>query len=143
MLRAWEQTARGQNLEREMDRLFGSFWGGALATKPGPAVNLWEENDSLVAQVEVPGFLLSDLDVSILGNRLTLTGNQKQEVEEVTEGTKLIRRERGSTSFDRTLSLPCRVKAKKIRARLESGILTVTLPKADEEKPLRIEVKPS
>jgi len=87
---------------------------------------------------ELPGIDLKDINVSITSNVLTIKGVKKVEKEEKKE--KYYRKESRSGSFQRTLSLPTAVDAEKIAAELKNGILTITLPKREEEKPKQITV---
>lgn len=138
-------TEMGREMNRlrdEMDRLFGRF--GANGPRPFganvyPAVNLWEDDNSLYVEAELPGFELNELEIYVTGgNQLTVKGERKQP--ELPSGT-WHREERGFGSFSRMIELPNRVDSDKVSAEFKHGVLTVTLPKSAEVKPRRIEVK--
>lgn len=133
------------DLRREIDRLFEDFnfpFASAQASGSGtfPAVNLWEDQDHLFVEAEVPGMSMSDLDVTVIGNELSIRGQRK----DAERGQATFhRRERGTGSFARFVTLPVAVESAKVEAVLRDGVLTITLPKAAEAKPRRIEVKAS
>jgi HSP20 family protein len=126
------------DLRHELDRLFTDFWQQAPNARAFPAVNLWDAGDALVAEAEVPGLQMNDLEIFVAGNELTLKGRRAaQQVPNV----KYHRRERTFVEFERTLTLPVNVDAEKVEASLKNGVLSVTLPKAADAQPRRIEVK--
>ncbi len=132
-------------LQREMNRLFDGYGprldGGVWTRTPAfPALNVWEDGDSLFAEAEIPGVSQSDLEVYAVGNELTIKGSRKpREGEDVTYH----RRERGFGEFTRVITLPIDIDAEKVQASLKDGVLTVTLPKAEQAKPRKITVKTS
>jgi HSP20 family protein len=132
-----------RRFRREMDRLFGR-WGIDLPGWPAPAVsyprvNLWEDNDFVYAEAELPGLKLQDLEVTVTGdNQLTLKGKREPLAPEKAEWH---RQERGFGSFERVLTLPVSVDASKVEARLENGVLTVRMAKSPAAKPRTIPVK--
>ena len=130
-------------LHNEMNRLIGRFdLGDALASVTGttyPALNLWEDNDSLYAEAELPGMELDDLHIFVNGtNQLSIQGERKQPA---ADGGTWHRQERGYGKFSRLFDLPADVEATKVKATLKDGILTLVLPKREEAKPRRIAVK--
>ena len=135
-------------LRGEMERLFEDFahdWP-ALGRVTGlhgrgfPSLNVWEDEQNLYAEAEVPGMKMEDLDITVLGNELTIKGRRNDlPQEEVTYH----RRERGVGPFSRVLRLLVDVEADQVRAHLLNGVLTITLPKAAAAKPRKIEVKAS
>ncbi|RMF81869.1 MAG: Hsp20/alpha crystallin family protein [Planctomycetota bacterium] len=127
-------------LARELDRLFADFTPeGLLSYGTQPALNLWEEGNMLVAEAEVPGMKLEDLDISVAGNQLTIKGERKEEVKDAV----FHRRERTFTSFTRVVTLPTEVDTDKVEATLRNGVLRITMPKSEAVLPRRIEVKGS
>ena len=106
-----------------------------------PALDIYEDKDKYVAKAELPGMRKEDIDVSLEGNTLTISGERKQE-EEKKEGDTY-RSERYFGRFQRTVTLPAAVDANKIQAIYKDGVLTVTVPKTEEAKPKQIEVKTS
>lgn len=129
-----------ERLRREMNRLF-SDWPtqGTWSAAPSyPAMNVWADQDSAVVTAELPGILLENLDISVEDDILTLRGNRQPDpVENVTYH----RRERRHGNFMRTLRLPFRVAADKVDATFSKGVLKVTLPRAEEDKPKKIAVR--
>jgi HSP20 family protein len=131
-------------LRHEMDRLAGDFFGPggsgvARTARPQafPALNVWEEGDSLYAEAEVPGVKAEDLDISVVDNDLTVRGIRRGSL---AEGTTYHRQERGAGEFARVVRLPVDVDAGKVEATLSDGVLLVKLPKAESAKPKKIKV---
>jgi HSP20 family protein len=129
-------------LQGELERVFGRTGLGELVKSSAdsyPALNVWEDNDSLFVEAELPGFDLTDLEIFVDGeNHLSIKGErQKPELEDAAWH----RRERGYGAFSRTVELPSDVDADKVTASLKAGVLTITLPKKEAVKPRRIEVK--
>jgi HSP20 family protein len=132
------------SLQREMNRVFDSFFSGV--DQPSlingtwvPAVDVAEGNDAYTVKVELPGVNKDDVKITLESNILTIRGEKKAE-SEVNE-KNFHRTERSYGSFQRSFTLPTSVKNDKIDAVYKDGILTVSLPKAEEAKPKQIEVK--
>jgi HSP20 family protein len=144
MLTRLEPYRELRRLQQEMDQLFGR-WGVPISTWPGlavsyPPVNVWEDNDFVYAEAELPGLKLADLEICVTpDNELVLKG--KREQLGLPEKAEWHRQERGFGGFERTLRLPVGVDANKVEARLENGVLTIKLAKRPEVKPRRIPVK--
>jgi HSP20 family protein len=102
-------------------------------------VDVIETKDQIVVKAAVPGVKPDEVDVSITGDTLTIKGETKAE-EKFEEGSYL-RKERRFGAFQRTLTLSVNVVADKAKAEFENGVLTLTLPKAEEAKPKSIKVK--
>lgn len=145
ILTRWEPFRELQEemsrLRTGMDRLFDR-WAFELPAWPAagyPPVNLWEDDDFVYAEVELPGLKLQDLEFTATGdNQLTLKGKREPAAPEKVEWH---RRERGFGSFERMLPLPVTVNPAKIEARLENGVLTVKMAKSEAAKPRKITVK--
>jgi HSP20 family protein len=129
---------------REMNRLQGdleSVFGRGFrrgAANSFPALNVWEDNDSVFVEAELPGFQLTDLEVFVAsGDQLTIKGERKP-----LEHDKSIchRQERGFGAFTRSITLPVAVDADEVQARLEHGVLHLTLPKSPIAKPKKITI---
>ena len=130
-------------------RLFNQFLGQALpSTLPSeevsnqrwaPSVDIKETPDSLTLTAELPGLTKSDVQITIENQVLTISGERKFEKE--TKGETFHRIERAYGSFLRSFTLPANVQADKVDASFANGLLTVTLPKADEAKPRKVEIK--
>jgi HSP20 family protein len=131
-------------MRREMDDLWNRFFGEApfyrgLAEEWSPSIDLSETKDSFVVKAELPGLDAKDVEVSISGNLLTIRGEKKKEEEEKDEHH--YRSERYYGSFQRVFQLPTNLKADKVEASFDKGVLKVTLPKVEEAKKKQIEVK--
>jgi HSP20 family protein len=135
-----------QQARDEVDRLFNEFVGRLptlqggrfnLAAPTFPAVNVWQSDNEVFAEAEVPGVKAEELDISVVGNELTIKGTRQQVTD---EKAAYHRRERGAGAFARVVRLPMDVDAEKVQASLRDGVLTLTLPKAEAAKPRRINV---
>ncbi|MCX5891370.1 MAG: Hsp20/alpha crystallin family protein [Deltaproteobacteria bacterium] len=132
-------------LRREMDRLWEDFFGrGPRALRPWseewvPAVDVAEAADKVTVKAEVPGLDPKEIDISLVGDLLTIKGEKKSEREEKKENYHLVERSYGS--FSRAIRLPAAVDADKIEARYDKGVLTVTCPKKEGVKPKAITIK--
>jgi HSP20 family protein len=131
------------DLRTEVNRLFGNVFGpagaGAANTTWAPPVDMYATNDDLVVTAELPGVSEKDVHVSVTGDVLTIRG-QRHGAEE----PKDVRHywgERWYGQFERYISLPFPVNAAKVKATFKDGVLTVTLPKAEEIKPKEIKVE--
>ena len=144
MLTRLEPYRELRRLQQEMDQLFGR-WGLPFPNWPAlavsyPPVNVWEDNDFVYAEAELPGLKLTDLEISVTpDNELLLKGKREQPT--LPQKAEWHRQERGFGSFERTFRLPAGVDASKVEARLENGVLTIQLAKRPEVKPRRIPVK--
>ena len=103
-----------------------------------PAVDVYEDKDTLQVKAELAGLKKEDIQISLEDGSLTLSGERKQEQKQ--ENGQVYRSERWEGRFHRSISLPCRVDAEKITATYNEGVLTVTLPKAEEAKPKQIPI---
>jgi len=143
---AWRSLDRWANLRDEINSLFESpSWGSPTSQVQlfngwSPALDLYQTNDDVVAVVELPGMRKEDIELALHDGMLTISGERK---EEKGEGDKAARTERFIGKFRRSISLPTRVDANNVNASYKDGILTVTLPKAEEVKPKQIQVNVS
>lgn len=130
-------------LRKEVDRLLTNFTGGGGAgfwSQPGggelPA-NVWETSDALFVEMELPGTTTDQLELSVVGNELTV----KVECPENGDGgVTYHRQERPVGCFGRVLRVPVAVDPDRVQAELRNGILTVTLPKAEIARPRKIQI---
>lgn len=134
--RFWPEMER---LQEEMNRLFSGTWRGPEAAWDLPRVNVWSGGDDLVLTAEVPGMDPKSLDVSVIGDTVTLSGERRAE-EDIPE-EDYHRQERIFGRFSRTLNLPFTVDADRVSAGYRKGILTITLPRAEADKPRKVSVK--
>jgi HSP20 family protein len=129
-----------------MNRLFDNFFrpgmGDDTSTSMSfwtPAVDIAELENEYRVKVELPGVNKSDVRITLESNILTIKGEKKQEHE--SKGHETHRVERVYGTFQRSFTLPTTVRPDKIDAVYQDGVLTITLPKAEEAKPKQIEVK--
>lgn len=141
----WATSPTGtlSTLQQEINRLFdvpfgGLAQGGELFHDWAPALDLFEDNDNLLAQLELPGVAKQDVTVSVHDGVLSVSGERKQESESKDEGC--FRRERFHGRFHRAVTLPKPVKVDAIKASLKDGILTISMPKTEEARPRQIQV---
>ncbi|MFL6584045.1 MAG: Hsp20/alpha crystallin family protein [Chthoniobacterales bacterium] len=140
---SWPSFNRLANLRDELDSLFEMpVWSnfgrqGQLFSGWTPALDLYQSNDNVVALLELPGMRKEDIEISLHDGMLTIAGERKSETK---EGENAERTERFSGKFRRSITLPTRVESSKVSAVYKDGILTVTLPKAEEAKPKQIQV---
>lgn len=141
-MRALVPTNGFTALRREMDRMFDQLWEGEPAVIPGewtPAIDIADLNDTIVVKAEVPGIDPKEIQVTLDGQILTLTGEKKYEKEEKDE--KHYRMERSMGSFARSIRLPAMVHEGQVSATFKNGLLTVRLPKSKVAKGAAIPVK--
>ncbi|MFO0899015.1 MAG: Hsp20/alpha crystallin family protein [Pirellulales bacterium] len=132
-------------LRDEVDRLFDTFAGSTpgdvmrrfVQPQVFPAVNLWEQDDAVFVEAELPGVHGGDLDLSVSGDELLLKG-KRVSARESTQAYH--RRERGEGEFARVVKLPVDVNADAVEATLENGVLLVRLPKAEAVRPRKISI---
>jgi HSP20 family protein len=129
----WSGFGRLSSLQDELQRLFES-----PLTDWAPALDVYENKDNFVVHTELPGLKREDIDVSLQDGVLVISGERKSG-EKRTEG-EIRRQERFYGKFQRTLTLPAPVAADKVKALYQDGVLTVTVPKAEEAKPRKIDV---
>ena len=139
---SWPTFGRLSNLRDELDTLFElPFWSNfgrqtQLFSGWTPALDLYQNNDNVIAVIELPGMRKEDIEISLHDGTLTIAGERKSE----TSDGAAERTERYVGKFRRSITLPTRVDANKVSATYRDGILTVTLPKAEEAKPKQIQV---
>jgi len=126
-------------LSRLMDEALDGGWnGGTLASAWTPTVDVFEDKENLKIVMELPGVTPEDVKISLENQVLTIQGEKRQVAEESSE--RWHRYERSYGSFERMFTLPNSVDADRIQAKVEHGLLTVTLPKAERSKPREIQV---
>jgi HSP20 family protein len=123
-------------LDRVFDSSLGSFFRPLSTFKGTPAVDVYQDNDQFTVYAELPGLKKEEIEISLDGDTLTISGERKQEGN-AKEG---FHSERYFGKFQRSLTLPVPVNSEKVNATYKDGILKVTLAKADEAKPKQIPV---
>jgi HSP20 family protein len=134
-----------RNIQEDFSRIFNStlprfFSGeeGLLGGNWAPSVDIYEDQNSITLEVDLPGLKPGDFNLSIENYRLTLSGERKFEKEK--KGDNWRRVERSYGSFTRTFSLPSTVNVDAVNADFKDGVLRVTLPKKEEVKARQIQV---
>ena len=141
----WQPFNGNVSLRNAIDRLFeDSFvqprWGWvAPLSAANLAIDMFETKDEVVVKAALPGVKPEQVEVTITGNTLTISGesNEESEVKE----KDYIRKERHYGSFTRSVTLPNGLKADKAEATFENGVLTLQVPKSEEVKPKSIKIK--
>jgi len=142
----WDPFREIASLQERMNRLFSDV---RLRTPSGeeeitqgawiPAVDIYETNEAIVLQAELPGIPKEDIFIEVKDNTLTLKGEKKFEREVREENYHRVERSYGS--FQRAFTLPGTVQQDKVRAKFKDGILEITLPKVEQAKPKQIRVE--
>lgn len=133
-----------ERLRRQMDWLTGSIPGRILRGPTAgvfPLMNVTEDSDRYYVRAELPGIAADALDISVTGDTLSVSGESVMQAENA--NAKYHRREREPGKFSRVVTLPTQIDTSKVEASSVNGILTITLPKAEETKPKQITVKTS
>lgn len=127
----------------EFDAIAREMWNTSTPTlfRGGlfPSFDVYEEKDELVIKAELPGVKKEHVDITLEDGELTIKAEKKEE--EVGEGVRFYTRGRYYGTYTRSLSIPFPVKDGEISATFDNGVLEVRLPKAEEAKPKRIELK--
>jgi len=141
----WQPFREMEELERRFEDIFSrpllpSIWRRLPMEERGwaPAIEIFEKEDKYLVKAELPGMKQEDIDVSLVGDTLTIKGERKAESEVKEEDYYCCERSYGS--FFRSIALPSNVDAKKIEASYEDGVLEVSLPKAPEVKQKKVSV---
>ncbi|MFN8434938.1 MAG: Hsp20/alpha crystallin family protein [Anaerolineales bacterium] len=139
----WEPAREMMTLREAMDRLFDDAFTRPLSLSGNswsiPAVDMYQTDKEVVVKAALPGIKADEVQLNVTGEVLTIKGETKQE-NEAKEKAYHIREQLWGT-FERSLVLPTEVVADKAKADFENGILTITLPKAEEVKPKTINIK--
>lgn len=132
----------GWNPWRELaalDRVFGELRSSdANVARSYPKLDAWVDGDKAKAVVEIPGVDPRDVELRVEGEHLIISGERKPV--ELGDGQQMHRSERWSGKFESKLRLPFRVESGKVEAKFSHGILSITLPKAEDEKPKKITI---
>ena len=144
ILTRWEPAREMMTLREALDRLFDDAFTRPLSVRDGwsmasPAIDMYQTDNEVVVKASIPGIKVEEVQINVTGDILTLKGEARQE-EDRKERSWHIREQRFG-SFERSIVLPTDVKSGQAEAVFENGILTITLPKADEVKPKTINIK--
>jgi len=143
VLGTWRGFGQLTDLRDEIDRLFDAPLAELARTSQilsgwTPAMDLYEDKDNLYLRAELPGMRKEDIDLSLHEGSLSISGERKPD--ESFKDAEVYRAERFFGRFQRTITLPAPVAVDKVKAQYKDGVLTVTLPKAEEAKPKQIDV---
>jgi HSP20 family protein len=144
-LTRWDPFVEMSDLRREMDQIFGDFFGrtpfrmAATEAVWSPLVDLHETKDGFQLIAELPGVKQEDIQVSVEGDTLTLKGERKRETE--VKEDQYHRIERSYGRFERSILLPSIVDPNRVKATYRDGVLDIQLPKKEEAKPKEIKVE--
>ncbi len=129
-------------LDREFSRVLNRFWGnGEVPSTLAPyAVDVHEDGDHFYVEAELPGFSKEDVDITLEDGVLTIRGSRKEETEQKPDGKQPLHVERRWSRFERSFTLPTAVNENAVHARLEDGVLSITLDKREEVKPRKIQI---
>lgn len=143
MLTRWDPFREMLSLRNTMDRMLErsleSDQEGLMASTWAFPLDVTENDNEFIVKASVPGIKPEDIDITYTGNTLTIKGEVKEDQEFKENQYRL--RERRFGTFSRSISLPTRVNADQIDAHYENGVLALTLPKAEDVRPKRIEIK--
>jgi HSP20 family protein len=115
--------------------------GSPPGTPAGLAVDVRESNDAFVVTASVPGVSADEVDITVLGETLRIRGERREQQEASGEAGRWLLRERRFGAFERTITLPSVIRSNAASADFKDGVLTITLPKAEEAKPRSIPVR--
>lgn len=130
------------NVRREMERMFGEEWpffNWAPTERAYPPVNIYERPDSVVVEFEIPGINPENTDLTMTGGSITLKA--KRPIEGDIPPEKYLVRERWRGEFGRTVTVPGVVDSTRAEAQYRNGLLSITIPRTEEARPKRVEVK--
>jgi len=137
---AWSIFDELETLQENMNRAFrGERQGSGRSGERYPLLNVWASDDGLMVEADMPGVDPAEVDVSVMGDQLTITG--KVNPTPHAENVVVHRQERPHGEFSRSLKLPFRVENDKVSAQFKNGILRIQLPRSEEEKPRKITVQ--
>jgi HSP20 family protein len=138
----WEPAREMMTLREAMDHLFDDAFTRPLTLRDGwsaPAIDMYQTDDEIVVKASLPGVKTDEVQINITGEVLTLKGETKQVEEKKDKAWHMCEQRWGM--FERAVALPTEVVSDKAKAEFENGILTITLPKAEEVKPKVINIK--
>jgi len=125
-------------LDTLFDRVFGDDGGFLAPAAPGAPLAMWEDDDHIGIEAELPGVVETDLDITIHNGMLFIRGERKPE-----DGRRYLYNGRPYGRFERIVSLPEAVNTDDVQAMLKDGLLSVTFSKSPEAKPRKIALQTS
>jgi len=131
-----------ESFQREMSRLVESFFGPEAPSFHGawaPSMDVAETENDVVVKADVPGMTADDINVTLAGNVLTISGEKKDERKESKGSYSVVERRYGK--FQRSVTLPAGIDSEKAQAEFKNGVLSITIPKTEETRAKKIPVK--
>lgn len=139
----WEPAREMMTLREAMDHLFDDAFTRPLRLGNSnwsvPAVDMYQTDNEIVVKAAIPGVKTDEVQINVTGEVLTIKGEVKER-DEAKEKAYHLREQRWGM-FERAIALPTDVIADKAKAEFENGVLTITLPKAEEVRPKSISIK--
>lgn len=141
----WQPANDMLSLRDAMDRLFQDSWvsnrgwGNMPAAWSEPTLDVYETADNVVVKAAIPGVKPEDVEITVKGNYLAISGETKEETEN--KDKNYLRRETRVGTFSRMVELPDALQSDKADAKFENGVLTISFPKAEQVKPKKIQIK--
>ena len=132
-LNPWRELNR---IQGEMNRIFDNSW---QTRREYPAINLWTNTDNALVTAELPGYSKDEVDIALTGDVLRIHGSRK--APECKNDECFHRQERNYGVFDREIKLPFNIDSGKVEATFDNGVLKISLPRAEADKPKSIEIK--
>jgi len=127
-----------ERLRREMNSLFSNY-GSTPASSTYPLMNVYDDKENILVTAELPGITKEQVNITFSDGILAVSGKQQPLAK--TKGMAVVRKERSEGDFEKTLRVPTKIKQDSIKASFSNGILTVTMPKAEEVKPKTIAIE--
>lgn len=128
-----------QKLERDLDKVWNGDWSGMSSLTETAAMDMYEENGNLVAEVNLPNFDKSEIRVTTKGGALDISAEHKEKKEEKGKRRYFLRE--SSNQYFRRVMLPEGAKTEDINASFKDGMLKISMPMAEKEQPKAIDVK--
>ena len=139
---SWTIFDELESIQADMNRILSAPEAprvGRRARAAYPPLNVWSSPDGLTIDAEMPGVDPQDVEISVVGDELSLRG--KVNAQEPADGKTILRRERPAGEFERTLQLPFRADAGAVKATHKNGIRRISIPRSEEDKPRKIAIE--
>lgn len=131
------------SMQDELNRMFENFFSNARSeeteTMWAPRIDVIEDKEKYTVKIDVPGIRKDDVKITLNENVLNIRGERAEELKSENETYHLVERRNGK--FSRSLTLPTNVSVNDIKAKFTDGVLTISLPKAEEAKPREISIE--
>lgn len=142
MLQRWDPFRELESMRERMRSMFEDMWGRSEEREMPvmtPAMDVMETDNDYQIRASLPGVRPEDIDITAAGNTITIRAQRKEEMEQ--QGENYLLRERRAGMFSRTITLPEQVNVDQVEAMTENGVLMVRIPKSEQARPKRIEVR--